>query len=257
MEDFNRKPFPADELEKMLPAEREALLQKDFETKSLVYSMMCAKLTPKGNPDFSILRDRPWIKNMEQQYGAHRVLAALIVIISNFNKMLGVVRPMTAIQINDCAVHLLNEAGNYRIEDYVMMFTMAKAGKLGKIMDRIDLEMVCRFHEEYDRLRSDYGQRMQEEQVRQEEKKLLSDPPPPDHDPTQKFDITEVLEKYKKIQLESRVAYVENLENKEYKMFEKRLAEATESGKPEDVPLIDLRAFATKKNKSPPQNNNT
>lgn len=229
------------------PKEREELLQKDFETKSLVYSMMCAKLTPKGVPDFSVIRHRPSISSMERQYGAKRVLSALITIIDQFNKMVGVVRPMSAVQINDCAVHLLNESGNYRIEDYVMMFTLAKAGKLGKIMDRIDLEMVSRFHDEYDRMRDYYAERQQGEHVKNQETKLLSDPAPPNHDPTKKFDIKEVMDKYKKIQQETKEEYVKRIENKEYQMYEKRLAEATESGKPEDVPLIDLRAF--KKNK--------
>lgn len=56
---------------------------------------------------------------------------------------------MTEDQMIEAAAMLINECGNFRIEDYVMMFSMAKKGELVKIFDRVDIQLVTAIMDEY------------------------------------------------------------------------------------------------------------
>jgi hypothetical protein len=67
-------------------------------------------------------------------------------------------------QMIDCASMLLDECGTFRLEDYQVMFTMAKRGKIGKIMDRLDISVISQLLDEYWTIRNEYGKREQERQ---------------------------------------------------------------------------------------------
>lgn len=126
-----------------------------------------------GQPDFSQIREYPSIKQIRVEFGDKTAVKSLKGLIENFNLSMNVVRPMNAVQLNDCAFMMLSEYPSYRLEDIVIMFNMAKTGKLGKIMDRVDIETICRFLAEYDAMRTDYGLRQQEQYTEQKESEYI------------------------------------------------------------------------------------
>ncbi|MBK7885497.1 MAG: hypothetical protein IPJ81_18160 [Chitinophagaceae bacterium] len=69
--------------------------------------------------------------------------------IKDFCSSLNVVRNMNEDQMIEAAAMLLDECENFRLEDYMIMFSMAKRGELVKIMDRIDLQVITAMLDEY------------------------------------------------------------------------------------------------------------
>ena len=109
------------------------------------------QLIPKGEVDFALIGDFPPIATLiDDQEGRIQVHAAISMIIRNFCLSLNVVRNMNDEQIFDAAMMLISTAGNYRVEDYFIMFELAKRGKLGiRILDRIDANVINQIDEAY------------------------------------------------------------------------------------------------------------
>jgi hypothetical protein len=75
-------------------------------------------------------------------------------------------------QMIETASMLLDECDNFRLEDYVMMFALAKRGQLVKIFDRIDIDLVGEIMNEYWFKRNEAGKRAQDEHFRSFEEKM-------------------------------------------------------------------------------------
>lgn len=71
-------------------------------------------------------------------------------------------------QMIEAASMLIDECSNFRLEDYVMMFQMAKRGELFDVHDRIDLQVVTRMLDTYWEKRN----KAAEEKWEQENKKF-------------------------------------------------------------------------------------
>lgn len=146
---------------------------------------MTGKLMPNGNPDFKSVIHYPRINAMINQYGRKTMLKVLVLMVKDFSASLNVVRNMNEDQMIECAAMLLDECDNFRLEDYMMMFTLAKRGRLelnnGKgIMDRVDIDTIAKIFTAYHDLRSDAGMRIQEEMFQEDEKKYRELPPVPE-----------------------------------------------------------------------------
>lgn len=137
---------------------------------------LTSKMMPNGNPDFRLtIGNCAPIRMIAKESGTKPLRALLYLIVKNFCESVNVVRNMTEDQMIEAASMLIDECYDYSIEDYIMMFTMAKRGKLsindGKgVMDRVDLEVVGKIFTAYDTLRSEAKERIQEEQWRGESK---------------------------------------------------------------------------------------
>jgi len=119
-------------------------------------------LMPAGVPAFNIIRERPTIAVLAKEMGEVDVAKVLYLMVKNFCDSFNVVRNMTVPQMVESASLLLDECGDFRIEDYHVMFTMAKRGGLIDIRDRIDVSMIGRLMDEYFKYRNEEGKKIQE-----------------------------------------------------------------------------------------------
>ena len=106
-------------------------------------------LMPAGVVDFDKLKECAPIKSLVEGIGKTEMQTLLFLLISNFCKSINVVRNMGEDQMIECAMYLLDECKDYTMEDYVVMFAMAKRGKIGNVMDHLDIEVVAEMHAEY------------------------------------------------------------------------------------------------------------
>ena len=114
----------------------------------------------------------PSIERLCQEYGKKSLRVAILILVKDLCNSLNVVRNMNEDQMIEAACMLLDECGDFRLEDYVMMFSLAKRGQLVKIMDRIDIDTIGKMLDEYWKMRYEAGQREQERQMREYENKL-------------------------------------------------------------------------------------
>lgn len=120
-------------------------------------------LMPQGSPNFVSVVNYPTIANLEQEHGKINIIKILYLLVVDFCNTMNVVRNMTDEQQIEAAHMLLDESGNFRLEDYVMMFTMAKRGQLGiKLIDRIDLPIITQLLDAYWSIRDNEGKNIQE-----------------------------------------------------------------------------------------------
>lgn len=121
---------------------------------------------PGGKPDLVGVLNYPRITQLVRENGRKGVRTVIFLIVKNFCESLNVVRGMNEDQMIEAAGFLLDECHNYRIEDYVMMFSMVKRGQLVKILDRIDIQIIGQILTEYDRLRCEAGERQYIAQIK-------------------------------------------------------------------------------------------
>lgn len=110
---------------------------------------MASDLMPEGKPKFLSMVKYPMISTLVQQEGKKKILALLILMVKDFCSSLNVVRNMNEGQMIEAGAMLLDECGNFRMEDYLMMFQLAKRGELIKIYDRIDLQVISELMDSY------------------------------------------------------------------------------------------------------------
>lgn len=121
-----------------------------------------SELMPKGEPDLIGVVRYPQIVRLCQEVGKKGVFYMILTLVKDMCSSLNVVRNMNEDQMMEAASMLLDEAGNFRLEDYVMMFSMAKRGQLIKIYDRIDIDVVGLIADEYWIRRGKAGKKKQE-----------------------------------------------------------------------------------------------
>lgn len=124
-------------------------------------------LMPQGKPNFADIRFYPSIVQLVQNTGKATMVKVLHMLVLDFCRSVNVVRNMNEDQMIEAAAFLLDECGNFRLEDYVMMFAMAKRGQLGKIMDRVDIQVIGEILDRYWAYRDESGKKLQEQEVRE------------------------------------------------------------------------------------------
>ena len=123
-------------------------------------------LMPGGVPNFMDVIKYPKIemlKSTEYNGSLHKIIFLLV---KDFCNSMGVVRNMSEDVMIEAAGILLEECDNFRLEDYVMMFQMAKRGELFDIRDRIDLQVVTEILDAYWLKRKNAGEKAVVEETR-------------------------------------------------------------------------------------------
>lgn len=133
-----------------------------------------SQLMPSGVPNYAEIRNYPSIKALTAEIGYKNMHKVIQVLVQNFCDSVNVVRPMNPDQVFEAASYLLDECEGFRIEDYVMMFTMAKRGQFVKIMDRIDITVIAQILDNYWITRDVAGKKLQEQEVKQVDNLLNS-----------------------------------------------------------------------------------
>lgn len=95
--------------------------------------------------------------------------------VKDLSSSINVVRNMNEDQMIEAAAMLLDECDNFRLEDYQMMFAMAKRGTLVRILDRLDINIISQMMDEYYTRRRMAGERYYEDN----EADRLSEQQPP------------------------------------------------------------------------------
>lgn len=101
-----------------------------------------SELMPAGNPKFLEVINYPKITDLIEKIGHGITHKIVFLLIKDFCNTFNVVRNMNEDQMIEAAGMLVDECDNMRMEDYTMMFALAKRGGLIKIYDRIDLEVI-------------------------------------------------------------------------------------------------------------------
>lgn len=135
----------------------EAKSEAKMEFVSLVSDLM-----PAGIPAFLSMIKFPMIRDLVNEHGKKIMLKVIFLLIRDFCSSINVVRNMNQDQMIEAAAMLLDECGNFRLQDYTMMFSMAKRGQLVKILDRIDISVIIQLMDEYWKLRNGDAEKLKE-----------------------------------------------------------------------------------------------
>lgn len=122
--------------------------------------LISSDLMPHGVPNYLSMVKYPKISELIVIHGRKTMLTIIVLIIKDFCGSFNVVRNMNEDQMIEAALMLLDECGNFRLEDYLMMFAMAKKRqfeKYFKIMDRIDIQVITAILDIYWDKRHDAG----------------------------------------------------------------------------------------------------
>lgn len=140
---------------------------------------------PAGNPRFEVIRYHPSISQLVERGTISKkdMRMLLTIIIKNFCDTVNVPKEknLNSAQLVEVAGFLLDECGNFRVEDYVIMFTMAKRGRLeigkkGRVFDRVDIQLISDFKDNYEHLRQQGAYILQEKEAEEKEKSLSPGP---------------------------------------------------------------------------------
>jgi len=129
-------------------------------------------ISESSRPDYAKIRTMPAIRILEPSIGRVETLDLISKIVASFCSGVNVVRNMNVDQMIDTAIFLRDEAFDdkhldcdYRLEDYAVMFTLAKRGKIGKIMDRIDCSVIAQILDEYHFIRKRERENFDKKQI--------------------------------------------------------------------------------------------
>lgn len=125
---------------------------------------MTSTLMPHGNPDLIKVAKYPPICKLVEEMGPGTMAKVMFALVKDFCNSMNVVRNMNESQMFEAASMLLDECDTFRVEDYHMMFTMAKRGRLVKILDRVDIQVIGIMMDEYYLIRRQAGERHYEQQ---------------------------------------------------------------------------------------------
>jgi hypothetical protein len=128
-------------------------------------SEVIGQLMPSGRPDFPQMVAYPKVTELMVTQGKNNVHKLVFLLIKDFCASINVVRNMTDDQMIEAAAMLMDECGNFRLEDYTLMFAMAKRGQLIKIYDRIDIQVITDIMDSYWKNRHEAGKKAQEENI--------------------------------------------------------------------------------------------
>lgn len=143
-------------------------------------SIATSEMMPAGIPKYRDMIYPPPMQLLISEHGRPHMMKVIVLLLGDLNEAFNVVRPMSDSQMIDIAAMMLDECGDFRLEDYIMLLTMVKRGDLVKVMDRIDMGVIGAAMNEYYLRRRDEGLRAQEEEYAAYEQSLKGIARPPE-----------------------------------------------------------------------------
>lgn len=136
-------------------------VEQNFMSAKLELSNIASNLVVKYKPDFDLITSHTSIKTLALNkevggIGKQAVLKSVFVLLKDFCGSVNVVRNMNESQMIDAAAMILDEVDDFRMEDLVAMFSMAKRGQLFEIRDRIDLQIISKILDVYYIMRQEW-----------------------------------------------------------------------------------------------------
>lgn len=122
-----------------------------------------SELMPQGRAQYILARPFPMISALIVEHGLQTMQSVIFALIKDFCSSLNIGKDgnMNEDQMIECAGFLLDECGNFRLEDYLMMFAMAKRGDLVKVYNRMDIQVIAQMLDEYWQRRNSAGNKAQ------------------------------------------------------------------------------------------------
>lgn len=119
---------------------------------------------PQGKPAFAAIASEMPLTRLIEVQGKATLTKAVFLLVKDFCSCINVVRNMNEAQMTEAALFLLDECGNFRLQDYVVMFQLAKRGRLPgiKIFDRIDITVIEQILDSYWSVRNEEGKRLRD-----------------------------------------------------------------------------------------------
>ena len=115
----------------------------------LAIATRALELMPHGEPNYASLIECSSLKEIIKSIGLPEIQTLVMTLVKNFCHSLNLVRNMSQSQVIACTLYLVDECRDFRMEDYLIMFTMAERGKLGDVFDHMDIEVIGTIHQEY------------------------------------------------------------------------------------------------------------
>lgn len=202
-------------------------------------------LMPKGVPDFLSIVKYPTIEQLIAQHGENNLSKVIFLLVKDFCNSLNVVRNMTEVQMFEATTMLVDECGNFRLEDYVMMFTLAKRGQLVKILDRVDIQVFGLMLDEYHKIRYAAGERYFEQQQIEQKNLLYQKALPANSEEEKKVEIMwhEMVQKMNR-------EYLEQKRKLQEEQFQKQKAQWEKQAESVGINVNEiLKAFGKRKHK--------
>lgn len=135
-------------------------------------------LMPKGVPNLLSVVKYAKIEELVVSEGKSSMMKVLFLLVKDFCSSMNLIRNMNEDQMIEAAAMLLEECGNFRLEDYVMMFSMAKKGQFPKIkiLDRMDIQIITQILDAYWEKRNEAGTKAQEFEFTDTERLIEQNP---------------------------------------------------------------------------------
>jgi hypothetical protein len=149
----------------MVALGNDKLTQEERLVAKLEYGKAIKALFQDGKPNYLGVVQFPQIRDLVKDNGEPVVLLLIAVMVRDYCASVNVARNMNEDQILEAAAMLMEEAGNFRLEDYAMMFAQAKRGKLVKVYERIDLTTITDMADAYFAERRDAKINQQEQEI--------------------------------------------------------------------------------------------
>lgn len=133
---------------------RQQSMMSDLSMAKIEYSSLISEMLPFGKLDLKKVFANPTISEHIRGAGSGKktMLKAIYLIVLDYCNSQNVKMNMNDDQIIESAQMLLDQCGNYRIEDYACMFTLAKRGKLDvEIYQSIDITTISKIEQSYDK----------------------------------------------------------------------------------------------------------
>lgn len=131
----------------------------------MLLSEQTRALMPQGKPNFPDVIKYPKIQSLVAEVGFNGVQKMVFMLIRDLCNNVNVVRNMSEDQMIELAGVMVDECGNYRLEDYVMFFASVKRGRYGLIRDRLDMQTILNMLDDYYLDRRQVGQAIQAAEV--------------------------------------------------------------------------------------------
>ena len=119
-----------------------------FESKNELMDIV-SDLMPGGSPRFMDVKQFISVAKLVESYNRKTISKVLFLLVKDFCDTLNVKQNMSEDQMIEAARLLLDECGKFRLEDYLVMFTLGKRGHLVKIYERIDLNVISQMIDVY------------------------------------------------------------------------------------------------------------
>lgn len=119
----------------------------EFEGKTALCTIV-AELMPNNKPDIFTIYHLPTLKQISKD-NKNNIIKCLFLLIKDFCSSFNVVRNMNSTQMIEAANLCFEESVDYRLEDFVLMFSLAKRGKFVTIYDRIDISVIIEIMDKY------------------------------------------------------------------------------------------------------------